>query len=507
MSPSPARPVLLVNPRICSPKNARLPLSLLALGAVLEGKREYALVDGNLDPDASGTVLAHLERAPHSLVGLTVMPGPQVGPAIAISRAVRDRFPHVPIAWGGYFPSLYPEAAVNAPYVDAVVRGAGEETLVELLARVDDGGAPGGRDPFDLSGVRGVTWKRDGAIVHEADRPWREPDGFPPLPIERLGDVSPYLARTFLGRRTGVHQAAIGCRYRCSFCGVVSMFGGKTLLSGAARMLAAVETLRDRHGADAIQFYDNNFFDSEESSIPVLEALAKAGLPYWCYARPDTLAGFSVRTWELARRSGLRMAYIGAESGSDRALRAMHKGTRVEQTFEVARRCREYGVIPEFSFVLGGPENPEGELENTLRFVRRLKAIHPECEVILYFYTPTPQRDPERARRDGPDVRAFRTAYGAREVDLPATPEEWTERRWVDFVCHQDAPWLTPRLRKKIHDFATVLACRFPTVQDARLPSWAGLRKPVRARGRPPGDPSEGPAERGPVRRACTSST
>ena len=132
-------------------------------------------------------------------------------------------------------------------------------------------------------------------------------------------------------------------------------------------MLAAVEALRDRYGADAIQFYDNNFFDSEESSVPVLEALSQAGLPYWCYARPDTLAGFSARTWELARRSGLRMAYIGAESGSDQALRAMQKGTRVEQTFEVARRCRESGVIPEFSFVLGGPEDPEGEVENTLR--------------------------------------------------------------------------------------------------------------------------------------------
>ena len=249
------------------------------------------------------------------------------------------------------------------------------------------------------------------------------------------------------------------------------MFGGKTLLSGAARIAAASETLRDRHGADAVQFYDNNFFDSEESSVPVLEALAQAGLPYWCYARPDTLAGFSARTWELARRSGLRMAYIGAESGSDQALRAMHKGTKVEQTFEVARRCREHGVDPGVLLRPRRPEDPEEEIENTLRFIRKLKAIHPECEVILYFYTPTPQRDPERARRDGPGARL---PDGVRPptVDLPTTPEEWTEKRWVDFVCHQDAPWLTPRLRKRIRDFATVLACRFPTVQDVRLPRW-----------------------------------
>jgi len=457
MSSSPLRPVLLVNPRICSPKNARLPLSLLALGAVLEGKREYALVDGNLDPGAAGTVLAHLDRAPHSLVGLTVMPGPQVGPAIAISEAVRARFPDVPIAWGGYFPSLYPEAALNSTYVDVVVRGAGEETLLEVLARVDDGSAAGGRGRLELSGVRGVTWKRDEAIVHEADRPWREPDGFPPLPIDRLGDVSPYLARTFLGRRTGVHQAALGCRYRCSFCGVVSMFGGKTLLSGPARMLAAVEELRDRHGADAIQFYDNNFFDSEESSVPILEALSRAGLPYWCYARPDTLAGFSSRTWELARRSGLRMAYVGAEAGSDRALRAMHKGTKVEQTFEVARRSREYGVIPEFSFVLGGPEDPEGEVENTLRFVRKLKAIHPECEVILYFYTPTPQRDPDRARRTL-DGRVVWGGYDALYY-FGADRSSRRERR--------------PRTEQLLaeHFFTT-----FPQLQGVRFShAWAGM--------------------------------
>ena len=59
------------------------------------------------------------------------------------------------------------------------------------------------------------------------------------------------------------------------------------------------------------------------------------------------------------------MAYIGAEAASDEVLRRMKKGSRVEHTFEVARRCREHGVIPEFSFVLGGPDDPEGEIEKT----------------------------------------------------------------------------------------------------------------------------------------------
>ena len=88
------------------------------------------------------------------------------------------------------------------------------------------------------------------------------------------------------------------------------------------------------------------------------------------------------------------MAYIGAEAGSNEALRRLHKGTRVEHTLEVAARLRENGVTPEFSFVLGGPDDPESDVEATLAFVRRLKHVHPTCEVILYFHSPTPQRDP-----------------------------------------------------------------------------------------------------------------
>ena len=51
------RRVILVNPKMCSPRSVRLPLSLLALGAVLEDRYEYRIVDGNVDPDAVGTIL------------------------------------------------------------------------------------------------------------------------------------------------------------------------------------------------------------------------------------------------------------------------------------------------------------------------------------------------------------------------------------------------------------------------------------------------------------------
>jgi anaerobic magnesium-protoporphyrin IX monomethyl ester cyclase len=462
---------------MCSRRNVRLPLSMLTLAAELEGKYRYEILGGNITRDLATRAVATLRDEPHAVVAVSVMPGPQVAPAIEISSAMRDARPDLPIVWGGYFPTLYPDAAINAPYVDCVVRGPGEETLLELLA-------PEARGAWDLSHIKGLTWRRDGQVMHNPERPLRSPDAIPPLPYHRLENTEAYLQPTFMGRRTGVHQAAIGCRFRCTFCGVVSMFNGQTLLNGPDRLIAAMARLRQACQIDSVQFYDNNFFDRPDTSLAALETLAQVQLPWWCYARADALASFTPRMWELARQSKLRMAYIGAEAGSNEALRRMQKGAKVEQTLEVAARLRENGITPEFSFVLGGPEDPEGDTETTLTFIRRLKQAHPTCEVILYFYSPTPQRNPRFVTRDAATRPPELAQYGPDGPALPTTPEEWTERRWVRYVCHQDAPWLTPQLRRRVRDFARVLECRFPTVQDHRTPDWqkAVLREMARWR-------------------------
>ena len=460
--------VLLINPRMGEAKNAGLPLSLVHLGAALEGVWPWDIVDGKRAPDPVRAALARLSARPHALCGVTVMPGPQVVTAIEISAAIRRAFPAVPIVWGGYFPTLYPDAAINAPYVDYLVRGQGEQTLLDLLAA---------SDADAIRKVAGLTWKDAGRIVHNPDRPVIPPAALPRLPYERIDDIAGYLRPTFLGRRTAVYQSALGCRYKCSFCGVVSMWNGKTALEAPERMTLALGALRDRWGADAVQFFDHNFFDKEETSIPMLEALARLNMPYWCFARTDTLAKFSAGTWEKVRRSRMRMTFMGAEAASDAVLARMQKGSRVEHTIEVARRCRENGIIPEFSFVLGGPEDPEGEIETTFEFIRRLKTLNPESEIILYFYSPTPQRrrgaqgeQGEKAQQAGAPRLPVLDNYGPTGPALPTTPEEWTQPEWISWVCHEDAPWLTPRTRRRVKDFARVLACRFPTAQDHRLP-------------------------------------
>src|SRR5262245_38537639 len=130
--------ILLVNPKITSRQKARFPLSLLTLAARLEDRYTCDIVDGNVE-DAVSASLQALGNAQFNAVGVTVMGGPQVQTAIDVSRAIRMHSPATPIVWGGYFPTLYPDAALNAGYVDYLVRGQGEEVLPEMLDALASG--------------------------------------------------------------------------------------------------------------------------------------------------------------------------------------------------------------------------------------------------------------------------------------------------------------------------------------------------------------------------------
>lgn len=463
--PTPSPRTLLVNPTITSRSSARFPLSLLHLAAALDRQGSSHIVDGNIDRDLVEATLGALASARYDAVGISVMGGPQIAPSIDVSRAIRERHPGLPIIWGGYFPTLYTDTSLAAPYVDYAIRGQGEESFTELVAALARPGVPA------VGHIGGLSWKRDGEVVHNPSRRFSLPDDGVVLPYDKLGDARRYLARTFLGRRTAAHQAAIGCRFRCTFCGVAAMFGGTTALPAAERLRRDLSYLKYELGADSIQFFDHNFFDREQDMIPLLEVMAELELPWWCYARADALMNLSESTWKLVRKSRLRMAYIGAESPSGAMLKEIRKGTRPDQTLAVAELCRRHGVIPELSFMVAPPKNTVEETEHTFEFIRELKRINPASEIIVYVYTPLPESSKHEKDR-GKHASTPLLDLNGDPVVFPSTPEEWTQKRWVDYACHADAPWLTDDLRRHISDFVTVLRCRFPTVQDLRSPSW-----------------------------------
>jgi anaerobic magnesium-protoporphyrin IX monomethyl ester cyclase len=174
----------------------------------------------------------------------------------------------------------------------------------------------------------------------------------------------------------------------------------------------------------------------------------------------------------LVEKSKLRMAYIGAESPNDAMLKSIRKGTNADQTLAVADLCRRHGVIPELSFMVGPPENTEAETERTFEFIRTVKRVNPQAEIIIYIYTPLPASSLPANSRARANAPVLMNADGS-PLEFPATPEEWCEQRWVDYACHADAPWLDERLRRRIQDFVTVLRCRFPTAQDIRSQTWS----------------------------------
>ncbi|HWG72374.1 MAG TPA: radical SAM protein [Steroidobacteraceae bacterium] len=461
---TPRKHVLLINPTITSRRSARFPLAVLNLSAALEGRYASSIIDGNKDRDFVATALRTLKGGRIDAVGVSVMGGPQLLSAIAVSRALRAQFPAMPIIWGGHFPTIAAEAALNSPYVDYAVRGQGEETLIELLDAIFHGG-----DRFDA--IAGLSWRSAGGVRHNRHRTFSAAGLARALPFERLGNPRQYLARTYLGRRTTGYQAALGCRFRCTFCGVAAMFRGKTALPAPERLEQDLRFLTSRLGVDAVQFYDHNFFDREDDTAPLLEVLAKFQLPWWCFARSDALLNLSDRSWALVRKSRLRMAYIGAESPSDWLLHDVRKGTSTDQTLEAVEKCRSNGVIPELSFMLAPPHDPEGETEKTFEFIRHIKRIHPETEIMLYVYAPLPAAPGGRNPQVERAVSDLRDSDGERIV-FPATADGWAEPQWISYWCHTDVPWLTPRMRSRIRDFTTVLGCRFPTITDIRSPDW-----------------------------------
>jgi pyruvate-formate lyase-activating enzyme len=297
--------------------------------------------------------------------------------------------------------------------------------------------------------------------VHNAERPLASPNDFPRLPYHRLPAVEQYVVPTFLGSRTVVHQASIGCPFRCKFCGVVPVYDGKEKMEAPERTASVLEDLQRRFSINAVQFYDNNFFMNESHVRRQAEALRPLGLRWWAEGRMDTVLSYSDDTLAAIRDAGAAMIFFGAESASNEVLRQMNKKITVEQTLELAARIRRFNIVPEFSFVVGNPEDPAGDTQQIIQFVRRLKRLNPAAEIIVQHYIPTPQRDGMYGGVDG-------------RIEFPRTPEEWATDRWYKFTVRQDPalPWLPRRIKRRIDNFELVINCRWPTIQDIALPRW-----------------------------------
>jgi hypothetical protein len=449
--------IILYNPWSTPSAKKPLPMSLLAVASTLEGEYDYEFVDGNVLADPVGRIVELARSRQVEAIALTVMPGPQLNHAVSDSKRLKAALPHVPIVWGGYFPSQHADTVLREDYVDVCVHSQGEQTFLELVRALDKGGG--------LSGIQGIVYKDGGAARHNPHRPLIALDALPDWPYHKL-PMEHYFHKHYLGSRVGTHHSSYGCPFACNFCAVVGMVNKRWLPQSAERTAGIVRLLHDRYGADAIQFHDMDFFISEPRTAEFAERIAGLGLTWWALGRVDELMRYGDATWKKMKASGLKMIFSGAESGSDEVLKRMNKGGKstAALTLELARRMKSYGIVPEFSFVLGNPPDPLNDIDTTIGFIRRLKEINPATEVILYIYTPVPTEGTlyEEARALG--------------FKFPDTLDEWVSGDWRHFSLRRDpnTPWLNPEIKRKVRDFERVLNAYYPTVTDSKL---TGLKR------------------------------
>jgi hypothetical protein len=270
-----------------------------------------------------------------------------------------------------------------------------------------------------------------------------------------------YIHPTYLGRRTVAHNSSFGCPFACSFCAVVAMTNRRWLAESPARMERVVGRLVREYRVDAVQMHDMDFFINEARVAEFAGRIAPLDLRWWALGRIDTLMGYSNATWSAMARSGLKMVFSGAESASDAVLATMNKGGKAAAhlAIDLARRMKSFGVVPEYSFVLGSPPDPAGDLANTFEFIRKIKKVNPSTEIVLYTYTPVPM--------DG----VLYEAASKLGFSFPTTLEEWASNEWRQLMMRRGdgIPWLDGTVRRKVRNFERVLNAFYPTITDRRL--------------------------------------
>lgn len=445
--------ICLVNPR-ATRWRFRIPLSILSIGASIEGRYDYSIVDGNVDRDIFATLPRLVTERGIRYVGFTVMPGPQLEQAILLSRLLRDRFPSLVIIWGGYFPTLHTEVVLKAPYVDFVIRDQGDRAFRQLIDSLQGEG--------DLRAIPGLSYKEAGRIRHNEKQRLIDPNSLPPLPYHRV-DLPKYIGRTYLGTRTINYHSSVGCPFLCGFCAVAASYKARWLGLTPERIAQDLLWFQSRFGVNAVEFHDNNFFTSERRTGEFAERMRGKGISWWGEARPDTLMAYDDATWRSMKEGGCKMIFMGAESGSQHVLELMEKGgTQTPDTvLDLAGRMRAFGVIPEFSFVLGAPTvTVEEDIEGDIRFIRKIKEINPESEIIVYIYSPVHFDDAE-----------LFTAAQEHKFKYPEALDDWLRPEWQlhDLRKRPVTPWLRSVDVNRIRNFERVLNARYPTVSDLKL--------------------------------------
>ena len=337
------------------------PLGLLYIAAVLrERGHQVILRDGALVPPRE--ILEAVTAHQPEVVGFSSMRHNWASTRWLI-RQVRQALPRARLVLGGPQASCWQEETLQeCAELDYAVVGEGERPMARLCAALERGGRGVGEIP-------GLIY-RDGArvVVTPPRAPERDLDSLP-LPDYSLVDLRRYRPSVgFYNRLPSMNIiTSRGCNRRCSFC----TSEGRLRQRSVDAVVAELELMVRRHGVQHVTFYDEGLTFSRRRTLELCRKIRARGLDLsWCAnARVDEV---DEQLLMQMRQAGCWKLLFGLESGVQKNLDAVGKGTTVQQAWRAVRLTREAGIETFATFLFGIPGETYDEGLQTIEMACRL---------------------------------------------------------------------------------------------------------------------------------------
>lgn len=271
----------------------------------------------------------------------------------AFQLAKRFNSMGIPVVMGGPHSTFLPEESLK--YADYVVRGEGEESIVELIEHLESG--------IPLNDVKGISYREGETFIHNPSSPLIQDLDAAPIP-----DFD--LVHNWRGKTSVPISTSRGCPFGCRFCVVIQMFGRKYRFKSIDRVIEEIREVASK--GNHVFFVDDNFAADRERTNTLLKRLIAEGIKIeWsAQIRPD--AARDTELVNLMAQAGCFIVYVGFESINPQTLSLYNKKQSVDDIVECIKNFKNASINIHGMFILGGDSDDIKTIRSTQKFAKRL---------------------------------------------------------------------------------------------------------------------------------------